>query len=262
MIVGFRTTEIIRNLKGRKTMAEISSDWVTLPVADGTAMRAYVAKPQDARPRAGLLVFQEAFGVNAHIRDVAERFAREGYHAIAPELFHRTAPGFEGEYTNFEAVMPHIRALKEQDMEADARAAYAWLTDDMGAPEIPIACIGFCLGGRVSFLANSLLPIKAAVSFYGSGIAPNPMTPGMLSRSGDLHAPQLFFWGGLDKHIGPEQIQAVTGSLRQAGKPFVNVEFADADHGFFCDARASYNPPAAHQAWALTHAFLKCHLGS
>ena len=76
-------------------MAKIPTDWVTLQVADGTTMRAYVA-PQEGRPRAGLLVFQEAFGVNAHIRDIAERFAREGYHAIAPELFHRTAPGIRG----------------------------------------------------------------------------------------------------------------------------------------------------------------------
>jgi carboxymethylenebutenolidase len=243
-------------------MAEIRSDWVTLQVGDGTTMRAYVARPLADRPRAGLLVFQEAFGVNAHIRDIAERLAREGYYALAPELFHRTAAGFEGAYNNFEAVMPHVRALKEQDLEADVRAAYAWLRENLGGAETPLACIGFCLGGRVSFLTNSLLPVKAAVSFYGGGIAPSPMGPGLLGRVGELQAPQLLFWGGLDKHIGPEQAQAVAEALRKAGKPYVNVEFSDADHGFFCDARASYNPAAARQAWALTHAFLKCHLGS
>jgi carboxymethylenebutenolidase len=243
-------------------MEDIRTDWATLQVADGTAMRAYVAQPQGGRPRAGLLVFQEAFGVNAHIRDFTERLARQGYHTLAPELFHRTAPGFEGAYTNFEAVMPHIRALSEQGLEADARAAYSWLRENQGAFETPIACIGFCMGGRVSFLTNSVLPVKAAISFYGGGIAPNPMGPGLLSRAGDLHAPQLLFWGGLDKHIGPEQTQAVAEALRKAGKPFVNVEFSDADHGFFCDARASYNSAAARQAWALTHSFLNCHLGS
>ena len=243
-------------------MAEIRADWVTLQVADGTTMRAYVVEPQRGPARAGLLVFQEAFGVNAHIRDIAERFAREGFHTLAPELFHRTAPGFEGAYTNFEAVMPHVRALKEHDLEADVRAAYAWLREDLGAPEAPIACIGFCMGGRVSFLTNSNLPVKAAVSFYGGGIAPSPMGPGLLSRAGDLNAPQLFFWGGLDKHIGPEQRQAVAEALRTAGRPFVNVEFSDADHGFVCDVRAGYNPAAARQAWTLSHAFLNCYLGS
>jgi carboxymethylenebutenolidase len=242
-------------------MTEIRTDWVNLQVSDGTSMRAYVTDPGGSGPRAGILVFQEAFGVNAHIRDIAERFAREGYYAIAPELFHRTAPEFDGAYTNFEAVMPHLLALTEQGLEADARAAYVWLRADVGTPETHIACIGFCLGGRVSFLANSILPVKAAISFYGSGIAPSPMTPGLLSRAADLHGTQLLFWGGLDKHIGPEQTQAVTDALLRAGKPFVNVEFADADHAFFCDARPSYNPAATQQAWALTRAFLNCHLG-
>jgi carboxymethylenebutenolidase len=237
-------------------MAEIRTGGVTLQVEDGTTMSAYVAQPQDGRPRAGILVFQEAFGVNAHIRDIADRFAREGYHALAPELFHRTAPGFEGAYNNFEAAMPHVRALKEQDLEADARCAYTWLRTDLATPETPIACIGFCMGGRVSFLTNSVLPVKAAISFYGGGIAPNPMSSGLLSRAGDLHAPQLLLWGGLDKHIGPEQTLAVAESLHKAGKPFVNVEFSDAGHGFFCDARPSFNAAAAQQAWALTHAFL------
>jgi len=237
-------------------MAEIKTEWITLNVADGTTMRAYVARPQDSVPHTGLLVFQEAFGVNGHIRDVTERFAREGYIAVAPELFHRTAPGFEGAYTNFEAVMPHIRALTDQNLEADVGSAYEWLRADPGTQGQPIACIGFCMGGRVTFLTNAVLPVRAAISFYGGGIAPSPFGPGLLSRAGDLHAPQLLFWGGLDKHIGPEQTHAVTESLRAAGKPFVNVEFSDADHGFFCDARSSYNPSAARQAWALTLTFL------
>ena len=237
-------------------MQEIQTEWITLNVADGTAMRGYVARPRDSARHTGLLVFQEAFGVNGHIRDVTERLARGGYIAVAPELFHRSAPGFEGAYTNFEAVMPHVRALTDRNLEADVGSAYEWLRADPGTQGLPIACIGFCMGGRVTFLTNALLPVKAAISFYGGGIAPNPLGPGLLSRAGDLHAPQMFFWGGLDKHIGPEQTHAVTESLRAASKPFVNVEFSDADHGFFCDARSSYNPSAARQAWALALTFL------
>jgi carboxymethylenebutenolidase len=237
-------------------MPEIQTEWITLNVADGTIMRAYVARPQDSAPHTGLLVFQEAFGVNGHIRNVTEGFAREGYIAVAPELFHRTAPGFEGEYTNFEAIMPHITALTDQNLAADVRSAFDWLGADPASREQPSACIGFCMGGRVTFLTNAVLPVKAAISFYGGGIAPSPFGPGLLGRAGDLHAPQLLFWGGLDKHIGPEQTHAVTESLRAAGKPFVNVEFSGADHGFFCDARSSYNPSAARQAWALTLTFL------
>jgi len=237
-------------------MAEIQTKWITLNVADGTTMRAYMARPRDTAQHPGLLVFQEAFGVNGHIRDVTERLAREGYIVHAPELFHRTAPGFEGAYTNFEAAMPHVRALTEQNLEADVRASYEWLHADLGTRGQQIACIGFCMGGRVTFLTNAVLPVSAAISFYAGGIAPSPFGPGLLSRAGDLHAPQLLFWGGLDKHIGPERTRMVTESLHAAGKPFVNVEFSDADHGFFCDARSSHNPAAARQAWALTLTFL------
>jgi len=237
-------------------MPEIQTEWATLNVSDGTIMRAYVARPRDTNQHTGLLVYQEAFGVNSHIRDVTERLAREGYVGVAPELFHRTAQGFEGAYQNFELAMPHVKALTSQDLEADVRATYAWLRADPATQTRQIACIGFCMGGRVTFLTNALLPVSAAISFYGGGIAPNPFSSGLLDRAGNLHAPQMLLWGGLDKHLGPEVTRVVVESLRAAGKPFVNVEFSDADHGFFCDARSSYNPRAARQAWALALTFL------
>jgi len=237
-------------------MLEIQTGWITLNVADGTSMRAYVARPQGNAAHAGLLVYQEAFGVNAHIRDVTARFAREGYIAVAPELFHRTAPGFEGAYDNFEAARAHVMALTHRNLEADVRAAYEWLRADHQTEGQRIACVGFCMGGRVAFLTNALLPVRASISFYGGGIAPNPYTPGLLDRAGDLHAPQMLLWGGMDKHLGPEVTRAVTEALRAAGKPFVNAEFSDADHGFFCDARSSYNPHAARQAWVFALTFL------
>ncbi|MGC1493861.1 MAG: dienelactone hydrolase family protein, partial [Candidatus Acidiferrum sp.] len=85
---------------------EITGEYVQLSVNDGTTMRAWTAWPKEEGPHPGLLVFQEAFGVNAHIRDVAGRFAREGFVTVAPELFHRTGPGFEGRYDDFPGVMP------------------------------------------------------------------------------------------------------------------------------------------------------------
>lgn len=243
-------------------MTELVSSHVELNVADGTTMRAYLARPKDQAPRAGLLVFQEAFGVNGHIRDVAERFAREGFSAIAPELFHRTAPGFEGSYGDFNTVMPHLIALKPEAMAADVRASLAYLEAEQGTAGKPIACVGFCMGGTVSFLAATAVPLKAAISFYGGGIAPNSRTGGLLDRSADLRGPILFFWGGKDKTAGPEKQNQITESLRGAHKPFVSVEFSEADHGFFNDQRSVYDPQAAAQAWALSLAFLKTHLGS
>jgi carboxymethylenebutenolidase len=232
-------------------MAKTKSEVVSLAVADGTKMRAFSARPEGAGPRPGILVLQEAFGVNAHIRDVAERLAREGYVALAPELFHRSAPaGWEGSYTDFPAVMPHYQALTNAGLLADMRAGREWLTGPGGAAEV--SAIGFCLGGRAAFLANSALALKAAVSFYGGGIAPS--LPELAPKQS---APILLVWGGLDKHIPPEQVAAVSKALRDAGKPYVEAVFASADHGFNCDARASYHAASAAQAWALALQFLK-----
>ena len=208
-------------------MGEITTEKITLEVADGTRMDAHLAKPQGGGRRPGLLVLQEAFGVNAHIRDVAERFAREGFVALAPELFHRTAPGFEGRYDDFASVMPHYQAVTVEGLAADLAAAHAWLSDRGGVAPGDASAIGFCLGGRVAFLAATALPLKAAISFYGAGIPP------LLDRAPKLSAPILLIWGGRDKHIPPEQIASVTAALRAADKPYVNVEFSDADHGFF-----------------------------
>ncbi|HYL61079.1 MAG TPA: dienelactone hydrolase family protein [Candidatus Methylomirabilis sp.] len=235
---------------------EIRSEYVQLTVNDGSTMRAWTARPKEEGAFPGLLVLQEAFGVNAHIRDVAGRFAREGYVTLAPELFHRTGPGFEGQYDNFPGVMPHLKALNDASMAADLRAAHDWLRGAVG-PNLPICAIGYCMGGRAAFLAALTVPLAGAISYYGGGIAPNPTNPGLLGRTSGLQAPMLFFWGGRDRHITPGHAQAVTGALRAAGKSFVNVEISNADHGFFCDARASYSPAAAALAWPLTLAFLQ-----
>jgi len=234
------------------------TEYVTLSASDGTSLRAYVAHPE-GKPRAGLLVFQEAFGVNAHIRDVTERFAREGYLSISPELFHRTAPGLEAGYTNFAEVMPHMQALTDGGLAADIEAAYGWLKNGE-AKDLPVGATGYCMGGRTAIQAALTVPLQAAVSYYGGGIAPSGFFPDLLGRLKELNAPTMYFWGGLDAHIGPDAVQAVEAKLTEFKKDYVNVVFSAADHGFFCDARASYNAVAAKQAWALTLEFFNVHL--
>jgi carboxymethylenebutenolidase len=235
---------------------DIRGEYVQLSVSDGTTMRAWTARPKEEGSHPGLLVFQEAFGVNAHIRDVVARFAREGFVAMAPELFHRTGPGFEGRYDDFSSAAPHMKALQDPPMATDQRAAYDWLRGAIGE-RMPISAVGYCMGGRAAFLAAITLPLASAVSYYGGGIAPTPTNPGLLGRASGVQAPVLFFWGGRDKHIPPEQVRAVTDAMRTAGKNFVNVEISNADHAFFCDARPSYSPAAALLAWPLTLAFLR-----
>ncbi|MDE3154519.1 MAG: dienelactone hydrolase family protein [Acidobacteriota bacterium] len=218
-------------------------------------MAASTARPQTGGPWPGLIVLQEAFGVNAHIRDVTRRFAAAGYVVIAPELYHRTAPGFEGSYADFDAIRAHMGALTEAGLSADLQAAHAWLRAQADVKPDATAAVGFCMGGRVAFLANAVLPLAAAVSFYGGGIA-----PALLGHAAALHGPMLFFWGGLDQHIDAAQRRAVVDAVTVAGRPFLNVEISDADHGFFCDARPSYNARAAGFAWDLTLSFLRASL--
>ncbi len=236
----------------------IKAEFVNVPVGDGTTMRTYVARPEGS-PKAGLIVFPEIFGINSHIRDVTERFAKQGYLAISPELFHRTGPGFESGYSQEEMgpAFGHMQKVTEEGLAADIKAAYAYLGSIGG--NLPAASIGYCMGGRVSTMAAMIVPLACGISYYGGGIAPSPYSPGLLDRLKDVSAPMLFFWGGLDHMIQPEHVKMVTDGMRAAGKAFASVEFSDADHGFFCDQRGSYNPAAAAEAWPLTLAYLETH---
>ena len=229
---------------------------VSLPVSDGTTAPAWVTHPAGKALHPGLILFQEAFGVNAHIRDLAGRFAGEGYVVVAPEMFHRTAgPGFEAAYDDFESVRPHIAKLTTDGIAADAAAARAFLQSDPRVDGDRIAAIGYCMGGRCAFVANAALPLRAAVSYYGGGIA-----PALLDHVPHLHGPQLFFWGEKDVKITPALRTSIVEALRAAGKAFINVEMSEAGHGFFCDQRPAYHADSAAEAWALTLAFLSRNL--
>jgi len=233
-------------------MADTLGADITLTVPDAPPMAAFVARPATPGPRPGLLLFQEAFGVTGHIRGLAGRFAAEGYVVIAPELFHRRAPGFQGSYDNFDAVRPLVQGLTTAGLEADIRAAHAWLTSDPGVDRARTHAVGFCMGGRVAFLANLAVSVRSTASFYGGG-----MVPEYLPRVAEAHGPALFFWGGLDQHVGLEGPRRLTDALRAAGRASVHVEIADANHAFFNDERPAYNPRAAREAWALTLAFFR-----
>jgi len=171
---------------------------------------------------------------------------------IAPELFHRTAPeGTVFAYDDFPSVMQHYSAITNEGLEADLKACHKWLTEQPTVDNGKLYCIGYCLGGRVAFLANAVLPLKAAVSYYGSGIDQ------MTDKISQLHGRHLFFWGGLDKHIKTENINAVVAAMDEGGKDFINVKISYADHGFNCDEKPAYNKAAATEALALTLAFLQ-----
>lgn len=224
---------------------------VPLTVQDGTTMQAYVAYPSGGNRLPGMIIFQEAFGVNAHIRDVTERIASEGFYAIAPELYHRTAgKGFEAGYNDFESTRKHLQALTTQGLTEDITTTHKFMCRQNEVDENRTGSIGFCLGGRVSFLASCLLPLKGAVCFYGGDL---------IGMAGDkfnhIPCPLLLCWGGKDQHISKDLINKNNAVLDGAGKDYVSVTFSLAQHGFFCDARPAYHPASAKEAWALVKAF-------
>jgi carboxymethylenebutenolidase len=236
-------------------MNAIETETLRIPVADGTTMDGYLARPEGPGPHPALLVFQEIFGVNEHIRDVVRRFAAEGYVALAPELFHRFAPGYEGSYDDIPASIALSGKLVPEGLIADIHASGAALDAHDAVARGRIGAIGYCMGGGMAFAANALLPLRAAVSYYGT-----PPVERQEALAAALHGPTLFVWAGADPYIALERRRAVVDVVRAAGKPFVDAEFGGTTHGFFCDARESHDRAAAAQAWALTLSFLATHL--
>jgi carboxymethylenebutenolidase len=240
-------------------MTAIMHEWVTVPVADGTSMEVFLARPADASDHhAGVIVLQEIWGVNAHIRDICDRFARLGYTAAAPDVFHRSTEGgarFEAPYTDFSG-REHAAKLTTEGVEADLRATFdhlrALLEQSTNDPHV--AACGFCMGGRLAFFANALLPLHCAVSFYGGGIASHP------ELAAKQHGPLMLFWGGKDAFIPKAQRREIADALEAAGKRFTEINVGHADHGFFCNERKAFDAEAAREAWGMITAFFKTNL--
>jgi carboxymethylenebutenolidase len=219
---------------------------VTIQAVDGHDLSAYVAKPA-GEPFAGLVVIQEIFGVNRHIRSVADSYAKDGFFAVAPGLFDRVERGVELSYEGEDA-KKGMALLQKTDIKtalADVDAALALARKET---EKRVGVIGYCFGGLLAWLSAARLHPDAAVGYYagriGSFAAETPRVP-----------VQLHF-GKLDTHIPAEQVEAV-----HAAHPEVEIHWYEgAGHGFNCDMRASYNPQAAALARGRALAFLKKHL--
>jgi carboxymethylenebutenolidase len=231
---------------------EIVTSSIDLPVRDGTSLPAYVARPSSRAGGPGILVLQDQFGLTRFLRDVAERFARLGFTAIAPALYHRSGR-IEIPYDDgYEASKPHHRAVTVEGQLADVEAAYGWLTAAGNVAPDRIPAIGFCMGGRLAYVANAHLPLRAAISFYGGKIAPDLLHLASMQRG-----PLLCFWGGRDTVIPKEQYRAVADGLTDAGADHDQVVFSDAKHAFFAHTRSGYyHERAAREAWAMSLALL------
>jgi carboxymethylenebutenolidase len=210
-------------------------------------------------PKGAVVVVQEAFGVNDHIKDVAGRFAAEGYRAIAPHFFHRDGDPVIA-YDDIESAMKHVRNLTERGIAEDLETAYTHLHDD-GFEDDRIAVVGFCMGGTVAFIEACERPLGAAVTFYGGGIVEGRFgAPALLDLAPNLKAPWLGLYGAEDKGIPVDQVEQLREAVERAPVDTEVVIYPGAGHGFHCDARPAYHELSAHDAWSRTLAWLDEHL--
>jgi carboxymethylenebutenolidase len=232
---------------------------LTLDVPGGS-MPLYEARP-DGPARGAVIVIQEAFGVNAHIEDVTRRFAAAGYHAVAPHLFHRTGAPTYG-YDDFSQVMPNIAALTDAGLLSDVEGAVAHLRA-AGWSDRQIGTVGFCMGGRVTFLVAGNLALGAAVGFYGGGIVTGrtEAMPSLLPLIASMRTPWLGLFGDADSGIPVEEVEELREALNAgADVDTAIVRYPGAQHGFHCDARDSYDKASATDAWARALEWLDGHL--
>lgn len=237
---------------------------VTAVTADDGSMDVHLVLPAPGRRRRqGVLVFQEAFGVNPHILRVCERLAGEGYVALAPELYHRAGRDVHFGYGEFEKVRPVMAQLSNARLLSDARAAYEFLA---ARPEVDprgIASIGFCLGGFVSALSACHLPLATAIAFYGGGMVSARPGMGMAPLLDDfpqLECPALFVFGERDQSISAEDVAAVRARLKELEKPHEIVVYPGVGHGFFCEERSSYHAATARTAWEMALHWFETHI--
>jgi carboxymethylenebutenolidase len=226
-------------------------------------MRLYEAGPQ-GEPLGAVVVIQEAFGVNPHIEDVTRRFAAAGYHAVAPDMFHRTGPGAVVDYGDFGSVMEHFAGVGSDDaILTDVDATLDYLRG-LGFADHQIGIVGFCFGGRVTFLVSSNRALGAGVGFYGGGIvtARFPQFPALVDGAKTMQTPWLGLFGDRDESIPADDVEQLRKALTDAPVDAEVVRYADAEHGFHCDARPSYNAEAAADGWNRTLDWFGRHLGA
>lgn len=204
--------------------------WVELKAADSFVGSAWRAAPE-GRPKGGVVVVQEIFGVNEHIRGVAEGFAADGWLAIAPALFDRVEKGVELAYDD--AGIARGADLARNRLDHAKTLMDLGAAIELAAEAGRVGMVGYCFGGLLTWLSACRLDgLAAASSYYGGGVA------GFLDLT--PRCPVIFHFGERDAHIPMEQVEAV-----RAAHPDCPVHVYDADHGFNCDARASWDADAA-----------------
>jgi carboxymethylenebutenolidase len=250
-------------LESEEEDMEVETKNVNVKTSGGT-MPAYVARPKGASGKLpGVIVVMEAFGLNGNIKAIAERIAAEGYQAIAPNFYYRAGGKVVG-YDQLQDAIGLMVGWTDAQVVEDVRATVSALESDAGVAADRIGITGFCMGGRVSYLAACEIPqIRASVPFYGGAIAGQQFTPGAsapVSKTANMKAAVQAHFGEKDAYIplaAVDEIRQTLSREKKDGKVFV---YEGAGHGFMCAERADYNEAASQQAWQRMIAFFGEHL--
>ena len=233
-------------------IANIVTKSVQIPNND-LEIAAYLAKPQTLGNYPAIIVLQEIFGVNDHIKDVTQKIAQEGYIAIAPALYQRQAPDFAIGYTPEEVNLGRQYKTQTQAKEllSDIQATIHYLYQMPEVKFTGVGIVGFCFGGHVAYLAATLKDIRATASFYGAQIVnwcPGEDEP-TIKRTKDITGTIYAFFGTVDPLIPNEQVDRIAAELEKQQIDHQIYCYKEASHGFMCDRRDSYNSDAAKDAW-------------
>ena len=223
-------------------------------------LEGYFAPADTDSPAPGILVLMEAFGLTDHIRRACDHFAAQGINALAPDIYHGKRFGYE----NLDQAIAAIRGLDDDQVMDELAAALDCLAAHQGVAPLRLGVLGFCMGGRLAFLANCRHAgrLRAAVAFYGGGIAPEGETDRLGRRAAiasapALQSPTLLIYGAADAAIPAAEHARVALRLTELNKPYSLSVYPGAGHGFCCEDRPGYAPEAAREAYREATDFLR-----
>lgn len=237
----------------------ITGNFLTSETHQGV-MDIYIASPVTKERLPVVIVLQEAFRVNSHIRDICQRLASEGFLAASPDLYHREGRKIVVDYQDRKEMMPLLGKLTNHGIIQDVRATINFLDDLSAADTQHVSTLGFCIGGFASVLSASKLRIEKMISFYGGGMIHAREGLGLapiLTEMSSIKSKCLFFFGGKDVSIPPNDIALIEKKLISSKVKYEVVVYPLSDHGFFCNERSAYDPDSAANAWIKTVNFLK-----
>lgn len=230
----------------------VTTKWIDIKAADGT-FGAYLAIPHTGKGP-GIVLIQEIFGVNEHIRSVAEQYAADGYMVLVPDLFWRSGHRIELTYDDagWKQAFDLMKATDVAKAQSDIALTVAALKSQPGL-DGKLAAIGYCFGGLLAYLTAANGLVDAAISYYGGGIQ------NQLQRADDIKVPLLMHFGGADSHISMDAVQSIAERFENNEDVEVHI-YPGAEHGFNCSHRSSYHQRASAEAHGNSLTFLSDNL--